>query len=43
MADLMRRRVAIAPLFGRVGIGIEAFVDHDPPLLEEDGAQNVGI
>src|SRR5262249_5928014 len=43
MADLVRQRVAIAPLFGRVGVRIEAFVDHDPLLLEEDRAENVGI
>jgi len=39
----MGGRVAIAPFLSRVGVGIEAFVDHDPLLLEEDGAEDVGI
>jgi hypothetical protein len=43
MADLMGGCVAIAPFFGRVGVGIEAFVDHDPLLLEKDGAEDIGI
>jgi hypothetical protein len=43
VAYLVRRRVAIAPFLDRVGVGIEAFVDHDPLLLEEDGAEDIGI
>jgi len=43
MSDLMRHRIAIAPFPRRIGVRIEAFVNHDPLLLEEDGAKDIGI
>jgi hypothetical protein len=42
MPNLVRGRIAVAPLLGRVGIGIEAFIDDDPLLIEEDRTQDIG-
>lgn len=35
VANFVRGRISIAPFLGRVRVGIEAFVDHDPLLLED--------
>ena len=43
MADLMRRRVTIAPLLCGIGVGIEAFVDDDPLFVKEDRAEDIGF
>ena len=39
----MRQREAIAAFFRRVFLRVEAFVDHDPVLVEEHRAEDVGI
>ncbi len=42
-AAFVGERETIASFLGRIGIGIEALVDHDPLLVEVDGAENIGI
>jgi hypothetical protein len=40
---LMGHRVKGAALLRRILLGVEAFVDHDPGLVEEHRAENVGV
>ena len=42
-ATLARERETIPAFLGRARIGIEAFVDFDPSLVEEHRPEDVGI
>ena len=42
-AALMREREAITAFLRRVLLRVEALVDHDAPIIEENRAEDVGI
>jgi hypothetical protein len=42
-ATLMGHSIEVAALLRRVLRGVEAFIDHDPGLVEEHRAEDVGV